>query len=349
MCMRVHSFTMSAGVRLAAPACLRGVRRGRLGVATQVCRPRTMSGERDVYMPQYPVGTASSSLSASDSLSLSVSRGVGLRGLSVECGVNPGARGSAYVELGGTKVVVSVFGPRPLPRHACVEEGKGWLQCDVRHAAFAVAGERNGRPGGPPTEDDRDMSRQLLQALAPSVLLDAHPDTQVEVYGQILEDEGGGLCGAIVASSLALANAGVELKDVVASCRVCALSDAQLASLPPGGVGQQRPRGSRLLLDPTEAESRGSQGTATLALMPAAGEVTLTTLSSKGWSVEDTAAALQLGLQGCKLVEGVVRGALKGDGSSRDDKLGRGSSPGISFPVHAPVGCPKVSSSVTTS
>ena len=257
--------------------------------------------------------------------------------MAMACGVNPGARGSAYVELGGTKVVVSVFGPRPLPRHALVEEGKGWLQCDLRSAPFAVAGERHGRLGGPPTEDDRDLSRQLLQALVPSVLLDAHADAQVEVHGTILEDEGGGLCAAIVGASLALANAGVELKDVVAACRVCALSDAQLASL--GGS----PPSSRLLLDPTEVEARASQGTAMLALMPAAGEVTLTTLTSKGWSVEDTAAALQLVLQGCKIVEGFMRGALKGDGVAGTTSGAEGmppQGPSIVFPSHAPVGCP---------
>ncbi|CAI7886942.1 unnamed protein product, partial [Closterium sp. NIES-54] len=66
------------------------------------------------------------------------------------------AAGSAYAEFGGTKVIVSVFGPRESRKAEQSVGGKGRLKCDVRIAPFATPNRNSStQGGGGPVEDGR--------------------------------------------------------------------------------------------------------------------------------------------------------------------------------------------------
>lgn len=52
-------------------------------------------------------------------------------------GVVSQAAGSAYLELGGTKVMAGVYGPRPTERREAFSE-EGHLSVDVKLASFAT-------------------------------------------------------------------------------------------------------------------------------------------------------------------------------------------------------------------
>lgn len=60
----------------------------------------------------------------------------------MQISVNHAASGSSYVELHGTKVVCSVYGPRNDPRSQKEFQEKGKFLCDVRFAPFCSAPTR---------------------------------------------------------------------------------------------------------------------------------------------------------------------------------------------------------------
>ncbi len=63
------------------------------------------------------------------------------------------------------------------------------------------------------------MSSVLEQALSPAVMLEKLPKCVVSIYVVVLERDGGELAAAITAASVALADAAVEMYDVVASAQ----------------------------------------------------------------------------------------------------------------------------------
>ena len=73
------------------------------------------------------------------------------------------------------------------------------------------------------------MSGQMLAALEAAVLLHTFPKSNVDVYCLILESGGSDLAVCISAASLALADAGIEMSDLVSACSVvseCSYSSA---------------------------------------------------------------------------------------------------------------------------
>jgi exosome complex component RRP41 len=70
--------------------------------------------------------------------------------------------------------------------------------------------------------------RQVLEAVIPVQLF---PRSQIDMYVQVLQADGGTRCAALNAASLALANAGVPLRDLVAACAAGYLNQTPLLDL----------------------------------------------------------------------------------------------------------------------
>ncbi|XP_013926746.1 PREDICTED: exosome complex component MTR3 [Thamnophis sirtalis] len=142
-----------------------------------------------------------------------------LQPLFARVGLLSQAKGSAYVELdGGTKVLCSVAGPREVgggggPSGAPSEQ-RVRLVCDFRRAPFSGRGARS-RPG----EKEPELALAMQEALEPAVRVARYPRAQLEVSALLLQDGGSSLAAALCAAGLALADAGIELYDLVAACR----------------------------------------------------------------------------------------------------------------------------------
>ena len=69
---------------------------------------------------------------------------------------------------------------------------------------------------------EREFSLLLDQSLSPAVRLELYPKSTVDIYITVLETDGTAatLAASITAASLALADAGVEMVDVVAAYSV---------------------------------------------------------------------------------------------------------------------------------
>lgn len=177
-----------------------------------------------------------------------------LRPIFLRNAVLSGAAGSSYFEAGGTKVFAAVFGPRPSPSSNAVEAS---VVCDVRWADFgrsrgstAQEGERrNPAVSDFATDEEREFAAMLTRTLTATIRLDSYPKSRIEVSAFVLEDDGSAFAAVITAAVMALADAGVEIRDLVSSS-CAALLDG------------------KLVLDPCADEEKKADGTVMLAYMP---------------------------------------------------------------------------------
>lgn len=140
-----------------------------------------------------------------------------LRQIKMEVGVLKKADGSAYIEWGKNKVMVGIYGPKEcIPRHQA-DPFKAVIHADYDMAAFSGMEERS-RPG--PNRRAREISKVLRHALENVILLEQFPKTAIDVRIEILQSSGGTRCAALTAASLALADAGIPMKDLITAVAV---------------------------------------------------------------------------------------------------------------------------------
>ncbi len=139
-----------------------------------------------------------------------------LRPIKIEVGVLKRADGSCYFELGDNKVIAAVYGPREMhPRHA--QDAKmAVVKFRYNMAPFSVDDRK--RPG--PDRRSVEISKVSREALDPVIMREYYPKTAIDVYVEILQSDAGTRTAGINAASIALADAGIPMKDLVSSVAV---------------------------------------------------------------------------------------------------------------------------------
>ena len=206
-------------------------------------------------------------------------------------GVNGQSPGSAYFELGRTKVVATVYGPRENARAEGEAVSSGVMEVYVQYAPFSSKYRRGALPGVL-MEAERRLEASLHQALLPSVMLERFPKSVVEVHLLVLEEDGGELAVGATAASAALVDAGVDVLDVVVAAQV-------------GLVGG----GTQAIVDPCAAEEAQCTGLCTIAYMPNLERVTLASHSG-AVDAPDLLAGLTTALDACLALRGALRHTL---------------------------------------
>ncbi|KAM5531212.1 hypothetical protein V8D89_015130 [Ganoderma adspersum] len=174
-----------------------------------------------------------------------------IRPIFLKAGLINQANGSAYIETERTKIACAVYGPRQSKSTTYSEKGR--LNVEVKFTPFSCTRRRV------PIRDaeDRSIAVQIQQALLSAVRLELLPKSTIDVFITIIENDGieGCIASGSVAASAALADAGVEMLGLVASCSAAVV-------------------GEEIWLDPTEEEGKLSSGTLVLSGMPALGTIT---------------------------------------------------------------------------
>ncbi len=138
------------------------------------------------------------------------------RKMRAEIGIIPNADGSALFAFGDTIAIAAVYGPKVMhPQHAQNPE-KGTLRVVYDMLSFSVT-ERK-KPG--PSRRSQEISKVTEWALAPAVMLDEFPNTVVDVHITILQANASTRCAGINAAALALAHAGIPMKELISSVSV---------------------------------------------------------------------------------------------------------------------------------
>lgn len=210
-----------------------------------------------------------------------------LRSLKIEAGVLEKADGSAYLEIGGNKILAAVYGPRELHVRRIMRPDMAVIRCRYNMAPFSV-GERK-RPG--PDRRSVEISKITADALRPAIFLEKFPRSTIDVFIEILEAEGGTRCAGITAASVALADAGIPMKDLVVSCA---------AGKADGNV----------ILDLSEDEDKEGEADLPIAMMPRSGEITLLQMDGH-LTPDEFDKALDLAIEGCKQISEAQKNAIK--------------------------------------
>jgi exosome complex component RRP41 len=210
-----------------------------------------------------------------------------LRPLKIEAGVLERADGSAYLEIGGNKILAAVYGPRELHVRRIMRPDMAVIRCRYNMAPFSV-GDRK-RPG--PDRRSIEISKITADALRPAIFLEKFPRSTIDVFIEVLEAEGGTRCAGITAASVALADAGVPMRDLVVSC----------------AAGKAN---GKVVLDLSEEEDKEGEADLPVAIMPRSGEITLLQMDGH-LTPEEFEKALDLAIEGCKDINTAQKEAIK--------------------------------------
>lgn len=210
-----------------------------------------------------------------------------LRDIKIEADVLKRADGSAYVEWGMNKVYAAVYGPRELFPRFLRRSDKAILQCKYNMASFSV--EERKRPG--PDRRSVEISKVTRGALEPVVLTENFPESVINVNIEVVQAEAGTRCAGITCASVALADAGIPMKDLVPACAAGKIS-------------------GEIVLDLCKEEDNFGESDLPIAMVPRTGGISLLQMDGL-MTVEELEKALNLAKKGCKIVYKKQREALR--------------------------------------
>ena len=210
-----------------------------------------------------------------------------LRPIKIEVGVLSNADGSAYIEHGKNKILAAVFGPREMhPKHLSLPD-RMVLRCRYHMAPFSV----QERKSPAPSRREVELSKVIRESLEPSVFVEYYPRTGIDVFVEVLQADGGTRCASITAASLAIADAGIPMRDIVVACAAGKVDDT-------------------VVLDLMDTEDKLGVADVPVAYMPNLNAVTL--LQMDGILAPDEfEQALNLAMEGCKKIYAMQKEALK--------------------------------------
>ncbi len=182
------------------------------------------------------------------------------RKVTIKAGVLKNASGSAYIEFGGNKILAGVFGPRDVHPKHMSNPDTGILRVRYHMEPFSV-GERK-KPA--PSRREIEISK------------------------------------VIDAASVALADAGIPMRDLVCACASGKAADA-------------------LILDVNNEEDQAGQADMPIGYMPNLGKITLLQLDGV-LTADEYKKCIELGLEGCKQVYEIQKNALREKYFSSGDK-----------------------------
>lgn len=151
-----------------------------------------------------------------------------LRPMEAKAGIIPNADGSASFKVGKTWAIAAVYGPREVYPRFLANPQKGILRCYYAMMPFSGSGERI-RPGR--SRRSQEISMVMQNSLLPVVDLSAFPNAVVDIFIQLPQTDAGTRCAAISAASIALADAGIPMKDMVSSVAVGQVDGTVVADL----------------------------------------------------------------------------------------------------------------------
>ncbi|MCB9359467.1 exosome complex exonuclease Rrp41 [Candidatus Woesearchaeota archaeon] len=150
------------------------------------------------------------------------------RPIEAKAGVIKNADGSAWFKIGKTEAFAAVYGPRDLYPKFMQNPSTGILRCNYNMMPFSGSGDRV-RPGQ--NRRAKEISMVTEKALLPVLDLTEFPNAVVDVFIELPQTDAGSRCAGICAAAIALADAGLPMKDLVSAIAVGRIGDQVLVDL----------------------------------------------------------------------------------------------------------------------
>uniref|UniRef100_A0A803M4Y1 Uncharacterized protein n=1 Tax=Chenopodium quinoa TaxID=63459 RepID=A0A803M4Y1_CHEQI len=219
-----------------------------------------------------------------EGLRLDGRRPLEMRQLRAQIGVVSKADGSAVFEMGNTKVIAAVYGPREVENRAQQMNDQALVRCEYTMANFST-GDRVRKPKG--DRRSTEISMVIRQTMEACIMTNLMPRSQIDIFVQVLQADGGTRSACINAATLALADAGIPMRDLVTSCSAGYLNTTSL-------------------LDLNYVEDSAGGPDVTVGFLPKLDKVTLLQMDSK-LPLDTFETVMQLATEGCKAVANYIR------------------------------------------
>ncbi len=222
-----------------------------------------------------------------------------VRPMTAKVGIVPSADGSASFSTGKTKAIAVVRGPRTLHPQHMQNSQTGILR--VSYGMMPFSCDDRIRPG--PNRRAEEIGKVTEWALNSVIDLSGFPNTVVDVFVQIPQADAGTRVAGINAASLALAHAGIPMKEMVSAIGVGKIDKTLVVDLDK-------------FEDSEFHEAEGSTDIP-IVLTSRTKEIALLQLDGK-ISVDEFKAVIELGKVACDDILKVQMEALKNAGVSNE-------------------------------
>jgi len=211
------------------------------------------------------------------------------RKIEAKAGVIPRADGSAVFKIGNTVAYAAVYGPRSLHPKFLQDPERGIIRVNYNMMPFSGCGDRI-RPGG--SRRSKEIALVTKNSLTSVVNLDEFPNAVVDVFIELPQTDAGTRCAGICAASIALADAGIPMKEMVSSIAVGLVNGKPVVDL--------------------SKEEEDIEGTVDIpiAVMPNSGKIGLLQLDGE-IKKEELKKAIELGIKACKNINEIQKKTLK--------------------------------------
>lgn len=211
------------------------------------------------------------------------------RDMEAKVGIIPRSNGSAMFRIGKTIAIASVFGPKAVFPKFLQNPKTGILRCYYDMMSFSVPDRK--RPG--PNRRSQELSLITKKSLLPALDLKQYPNSVVDVYIQIVQADAGTRCAGICAASMALADAGIPMSDLVVAISVGKVGDKVVVDL-----------------DKEEEDHPEGATDVPIAILPRTNKLTLLQLDGD-MTKEELKQSIELSKKVCKQIYEIQEKALK--------------------------------------
>lgn len=197
-----------------------------------------------------------------------------LRPYKINVHILKNADGSAEIHLGGNWIIATVYGPKEHFPKFEISQDKAILSCRYHMTPYSTSERKSPKP----SRREIELSKVIKNALEQAVILDEFPEMSIDVFMEVVQAEGSTRVASITAASVALADAGIPMRDMVVGC----------------SAGKYD---GHIILDVGETEDKEGEADLPVAIMPNIRKVVLLQMDGK-LTHEEFKKAFDMALKG---------------------------------------------------
>jgi exosome complex component RRP41 len=211
-----------------------------------------------------------------------------LRPIKIQVGLLKNAEGSAYVEWGNNKVLAAVYGPKEAQPKHIADPDRAIIKCRYQMSPFSSL-EEHSRSG--PNRRAIEISKVTKEVFENVIILDNFPGSEIDIFIEVLQSDGGTRAAGITAAAVAVASSGIPMRDI------------------PYAVSAGK-AGDELLLDLNKIEDNYSDADMPIAIAPRNDEILLLQMDGS-LSKEQLEKAVQMVKKAGEAITRLQREALE--------------------------------------
>jgi len=141
-----------------------------------------------------------------------------------------------------------------------------------------------------PSRRETEISKVIREALEPALILEDYPRAAIDIFIEVLQADGGSRCAGISAAAVALADAGINMRDMVSACAAGKVDD-------------------KIVIDINDTEDKEGGADMPVAYMPNLEKITLLQLDGE-LNSDEFNKCLEEAIRGCLKVHEIQRSSL---------------------------------------